>query len=293
MKKTAALMLVGTSSDAGKSFLTAVILRHYAKRGLKVAPFKAQNMSRLSYSLPDGRIMADSQRQQADAVGIRPRVEMNPILLRPLGDRKSELIVLGESQGQYFARDYYAEKSRLRPLVLSAYESLARDSDLIVVEGAGSCAEINLLTGDYVNLGLARELEIPALLVADIERGGVFASIYGHYKILPAELGSLLHGFLINRFRGDVSILEAGIREIEEKLETPCLGVVPYIEAYLEAEDSLSENYHRLPPDIQEKLQAPEERAAFYRREFERAAEAAEAAIRFELIDAIIDIDHL
>lgn len=286
--KNLKLMLVGTSSDAGKSLLTAVIAKHYQERGLRVAPFKAQNMSSRTARLRGGELIANSSLWQARALGLEAEARMNPILLRPCGERRSELFVLGKSRGELAAREYYTLRDELRPIVMSALESLSADYDLLVLEGAGSCAEINLLDRDLVNLPLAKAADIPAVLVADIERGGVFAAIYGTWGILPEELRRQLKAYLINRFRGDVSLLEPGLELLKEKLDLPALGVVPYVEACLEPEDSLSEDYHRLPAKLQTASEA--ELRRFYDSEFAKARTEIEGNIDFSKLDEIIGL---
>ncbi len=239
MKQAKAIMVLGTVSGAGKSFVTAALCRHFANQGLKVAPFKAQNMSRDSAILDDGSEIANIQVVQAKAAKTEPRVAMNPILLKPTGEKSSQLIVNGKVRGEYEAKTYRTQKKDLWPEVEKAFRELQKDYDVIVVEGAGSPAEINLLENDFVNLGLAKRLGIPAILVGDIERGGVFASVYGTYTILDPEDRAPIKGYVINRFRGDIDILKPGIDKLAEKLDLPCLGVIPHAPIYLTPEDSL------------------------------------------------------
>ncbi|MDO5734738.1 MAG: cobyric acid synthase [Eubacteriales bacterium] len=290
-KPAKALMIVGTSSDAGKSFIAAALCRYFTKAGLKVAPFKAQNMSRNAYQFPDGRQISKVQANQALACGVKAQLEMNPILLKPTADRQSELIVMGESKGLYKASEYFNNKEAFWPVVESAYQKLAMQHELIIVEGAGSPAEINLLENDFVNLGLAKRLGIPAILVGDIERGGVFAAVYGTYKILAEDLQKQLKAYLINRFRGDLKILEPGIDLLAEKLELPCLGVVPYCSAYLEPEDSLSAAESQIPAELKNKNLSPEDIRDFYSRELDRAADAVVSALNMEELKKIIGLD--
>lgn len=241
MHQAKAIMVLGTTSGAGKSFVTAALCRHFANQGLKVAPFKAQNMSRNSEILDDGSEISNIQVVQARAAKTAPRVEMNPILLKTTGEKSSQLIVNGKPRGEYDAKTYHTMKEELWPEVEKAFRTLQAEYDVIVVEGAGSPAEINLLDNDFVNLGLAKRLGIPAILVGDIERGGVFASVYGTYEILEPDIREPIKGYVINRFRGDIDILKPGIDQLAEKLDLPCLGVIPYARIYLEPEDSLDQ----------------------------------------------------
>jgi cobyric acid synthase CobQ len=236
-----ALLVCGTSSDAGKSQIVTGLCRLLARRGVKVAPFKAQNMSLNSFATPSGHEIGRAQGIQAIAAGIEPEVAMNPILLKPTGHATSQVVVMGEPLAELGARDYQASKrAALMPVVLEALASLRARHDLVICEGAGSPAEINLLDGDLANLGLAEAAGIPAVLVGDIERGGVFASIAGTFSVLPDEMAVHLRAFVINKFRGDPSLLDAGIDAIGALTGRPCAGVVPYLEGLrLDAEDSL------------------------------------------------------
>ncbi|MHB1986922.1 MAG: cobyric acid synthase [Acidimicrobiales bacterium] len=236
-----ALLVCGTASDVGKSQLVVGLCRLLARRGVRVAPFKAQNMSLNSYATPSGHEIGRAQGIQALAAGISPEVSMNPILLKPTGHRSSQVVIMGEPLGDLDAASYQATKrSSLLPIVLEAFEDLRRRFDVVICEGAGSPAEINLLDGDLVNLGLAKAGEIPALLVGDIERGGVLASIAGTFAVLPDELSKHLRAFVINKFRGEVSLLAPGLTALEELTGRPCAGVLPFLEGLaLDAEDSL------------------------------------------------------
>lgn len=239
------LMIQGTMSGAGKSLLTAGILRALAREGAHAAPFKSQNMALNSFVTADGLEIGRAQAMQAEAAGIAPEVEMNPILLKPNSDTGSQVIVNGRIYKDMSARAYFAEKKKLVPVILEAWERLEKKYDTIVIEGAGSPAEINLKDDDIVNMGLARMLDAPVLLAADIDRGGVFAQIYGTVMLLPEEERRRIKGIVINKFRGDVSLLTPGIRQIEELCGIPVVGVMPYLHIDIDDEDSLSERLER------------------------------------------------
>ncbi|MBR1900179.1 MAG: cobyric acid synthase [Lachnospiraceae bacterium] len=239
------VMIQGTMSGAGKSLLTAGILRALAREGAHAAPFKSQNMALNSYVTADGLEIGRAQAMQAEAAGIAPEVEMNPILLKPNSDTGSQVIVNGRVYKDMSARAYFAEKKKLVPVIKEAWERLEKKYDTIVIEGAGSPAEINLKDDDIVNMGLARMLDAPVLLAADIDRGGVFAQIYGTVMLLPEEERRRIKGIVINEFRGDVSLLTPGIRQIEELCGIPVVGVMPYLHIDIDDEDSLSERLER------------------------------------------------
>ena len=235
------IMIQGTMSAAGKSLLCTALCRIFHEDGFSVAPFKSQNMSRNALVLNNGCEMASAQAQQAFACGIEPDVRMNPVLLKPSDDTGSEVIVNGRSRGLMQAAAYYAYKQELVPEILAAYRSLEEEYDIIVMEGAGSPAEINLRENDIVNMGLAHLVNAPVLLAGDIDRGGVFAQLYGTCALLDEKDRARIRGLVINKFRGDVELLRPGLVEIEEKTKIPVAGVVPYLDVYLEEEDSLSE----------------------------------------------------
>lgn len=235
------IMIQGTSSSAGKSALTAGLLRYFSGRGVNCSPFKSQNMSLNSFVTEDGFEIAVSQAVQSEAAFKKPLRQMNPVLIKPLSDNEMHLIVDGKHFGNMNFKDYNGRKDFFLEKAACSFEFLASLNDLILIEGAGSPAEINLFKYDIANMGFAEIYDIPVILAADIERGGVFASIYGTVKLLPAKWRKLVKGFIINKFRGDFSILEPGIRQIEKKLKIPCLGVIPHIKnLHLEAEDSLN-----------------------------------------------------
>ena len=239
------IMVQGTMSGAGKSLLVTALCRIFLQDGWRVAPFKSQNMALNSFITPDGLEMGRAQAAQAEAAGIECDVRMNPILLKPSSDMGSQLIVNGEVRGHYEARDYFRMKRSLIPDILAAYNSLAAENDILVIEGAGSPAEINLRADDIVNMGLAELVDAPVLLVGDIDRGGVFAQLYGTVALLQPEERKRLVGTVINKFRGDVSLLNSGLRQLEALTGVPVLGVIPYTRADIDDEDSLSPRLNR------------------------------------------------
>ena len=234
------IMIQGTMSNAGKSVLAAGLCRIFRQDGFRVAPFKSQNMALNSFITAQGLEMGRAQVMQAEAAGVEPRVEMNPILLKPTSDVGSQVIVNGRAVGNLTAAEYFRKKSGLIPQVMEAYRALEAEYDILVLEGAGSPAEINLKAQDLVNMGLARMVGAPVLLAGDIDRGGVFAALYGTVALLEAEERTLIKGAIINKFRGDVALLRPGLRQLEELCRVPVLGVVPWMELDLDEEDSLS-----------------------------------------------------
>ena len=251
---TKAIMIQGTCSNAGKSLLAAALCRIFREDGYRVAPFKAQNMALNSAVTPGGLEIGRAQAMQAEAAGIAPDVRMNPILLKPNSDTGSQLVLFGKPVGDYSAMEYQQKKKVLLKEVLAAYQSLASESDIIVIEGAGSPAEINLRADDIVNMGLAEAVDAPVILVGDIDRGGVFAALYGTVKLLSLPEQARIKGLVINKFRGDLSILEPGLREIQVLTGKPVLGVLPYRHFDLEDEDSLSERLQKRHPGDKAKI---------------------------------------
>ena len=225
------IMIQGTMSSAGKSLLVTALCRIFRQDGYRVAPFKSQNMALNSYVTPDGLELGRAQAVQAEAAGLECDVRMNPILLKPNSDMGSQLIVNGEVRGNYPAAEYFRMKKSLIPDILSAYESLSSENDMIVIEGAGSPAEINLRADDIVNMGLAELVNAPVLLVGDIDRGGVFAQLYGTAALLRPEERARLEGLVINKFRGDRELLRPGLCQIEDLTGIPVLGVIPWTDA--------------------------------------------------------------
>ena len=239
------IMVQGTMSNAGKSLLVAGLCRIFKQDGYRVAPFKSQNMALNSFITTEGLEMGRAQVMQAEAARIRPMVCMNPILLKPTNNTGSQVIVNGEVVGNMSARDYFAYKKELIPDIKKAFRKLEEEADIIVIEGAGSPAEINLKENDIVNMGMAEMVDAPVLLVGDIDRGGVFAQLLGTLMLLTDDERGRVKGLIINKFRGDKSILDPGIEMLEEKGRVPVAGVVPYMELSLEDEDSLTERFDK------------------------------------------------
>ena len=239
------IMIQGTMSNAGKSLLCAGLCRIFRQDGYRVAPFKSQNMALNSFITEAGGEMGRAQVVQAEAAGIAPDVRMNPILLKPTTDVGSQVIVNGVVQGNMRAMEYYRRKREFVPAVMEAYNALAGDYDIIVIEGAGSPAEINLKQEDIVNMGLARLVDAPVLLVGDIDRGGVFAQLYGTVALLEEDERARIKGTVVNKFRGDKKILEPGIKILEDLCGVPVAGVIPYVHVDVDDEDSLSERFDR------------------------------------------------
>ena len=240
MSRAKCIMVQGTMSGAGKSLLCAALCRIFAQDGYRAAPFKSQNMALNSHVTRDGLEMGRAQAVQAQAAGAEPDVRMNPVLLKPSSDTGSQVIVLGEVRGHMSAAEYFRYKRQLFPEVLAAYDSLAAEHDVIVIEGAGSPAEINLRADDIVNMGLALRVGAPVLLAGDIDRGGVFAQLYGTVALLQPEERERIAGLVINKFRGDLEILRPGLSLLEEKTGKRVLGVVPYLKVDVDDEDSLA-----------------------------------------------------
>ena len=236
-------MVQGTMSNAGKSLLVAGLCRIFKQDGYRVAPFKSQNMALNSFITEEGLEMGRAQVMQAEAAGIKPLVCMNQILLKPTNHIGSQVIVNGEVLGNMNARDYFAYKKQLIPDIKKAFRKLEGMADIIVIEGAGSPAEINLKENDIVNMGMAKLVDAPVLLVGDIDRGGVFAQLLGTLMLLEDDEKTRVKGLCINKFRGDKSILEPGIQMLEERGGIPVTGVIPYMELSLEDEDSLTERF--------------------------------------------------
>lgn len=239
------IMIQGTMSGAGKSLLCAGLCRIFAEDGYRTAPFKSQNMALNSYITKEGLEMGRAQVMQAEAAGIEPLVCMNPILLKPTTDVGSQIIVNGEIVGNMSAKEYFSYKKELVPQIKEAFLKLSGMTDIIVIEGAGSPAEINLKENDIVNMGMAKMVDAPVLLTGDIDRGGVFAQLLGTLMLLEKEEKDRVKGLIINKFRGDKSILDPGICMLEEKGQVPVAGVVPYMNLSLEDEDSLTSRFDK------------------------------------------------
>ncbi len=237
------IMIQGTMSNAGKSLVAAGLCRIFVQDGYRALPFKSQNMALNSFITDEGLEMGRAQVVQAEAAGVKPTVYMNPILLKPTNDTGSQVIVNGEVLGNMDAREYFDYKTQLIPYIRTAFHKLEEQADIIVIEGAGSPAEINLKENDIVNMGMARMVDAPVLLVGDIDRGGVFAQLLGTIMLLNEEEKSLVEGLVINKFRGDKTILDPGIDMLEEMGGIPVTGVIPYLHLSIEDEDSLTERF--------------------------------------------------
>lgn len=227
--KSRTLMIQGTASSAGKSIMVAALCRILKQDGYRVAPFKSQNMALNSFVTKDGGEIGRAQAVQAAAAGIEPSVEMNPVLLKPQADATSQVIVLGKAQSVADAPDYYRDNHRLWPVIADSLTKLRSQYEVVIIEGAGSPAEVNLMDRDIANMRIAELAEAPVILVGDIDRGGVFASIVGTLQLLPGRQRSMVKGLVINKFRGDLALLKPGLDFLEKRCRRPVLGVVPYI----------------------------------------------------------------
>ena len=237
------LMIQGTTSDAGKSTLVAALCRWLARRGVSVAPFKAQNMALNSAVTEGGGEIGRSTALQALACGIAAHSDMNPVLLKPQTDKGAQVIIRGQVLGNMEALDYHAYKATAREAVVEAWRALSSRYDIIIAEGAGSPAEINLRENDIANMGFAEEIDCPVLIVADIDRGGVFAHLVGTLDLLSESEQQRTRGFFINRFRGDIALLQGGLDWLEERTNKPVLGVLPYLHGLvLDAEDAVADS---------------------------------------------------
>lgn len=235
------LLVAGTTSDAGKSLVTAGLCRWLARRGVRVAPFKAQNMSNNSMVCADGAEIGRAQWLQARAARVEPEAAMNPVLLKPGSDRRSHVVALGKPFGTLEAGEYATGRAGLAQIAFGAFEDLSARYDVVVCEGAGSPAEINLRDGDYVNMGLARRFGLPVLVVGDIDRGGVLAAMFGTLALLSAEDQALVAGWVVNKFRGDVGLLRPGLDSLEKVTGRPVLGVLPWLDrVWIDSEDALA-----------------------------------------------------
>jgi len=234
------VMILGTASHVGKSMTVTALCRILSNRGITVAPFKSQNMSLNSYVTISGDEIGIAQAIQAFAARVEPEAEMNPVLLKPKGDSESQIILMGKPFRDVKVEEYYRQTDTLLALVTDAYHNLAAKYGSIVIEGAGGAAECNLFSRDIANILLARSLRLPIILVADIERGGVFAQLYGTIMLLPDDIRPLVQGVIINKFRGEASLFDEGVRILEEKCGVPVLGIIPYTDIALPSEDSLS-----------------------------------------------------
>jgi adenosylcobyric acid synthase len=290
-----ALLICGTHSDAGKSVVTAGICRWLAREGVSVAPFKAQNMALNSVVTLDGAEIGRAQAMQAAAAGIEPEAAMNPVLIKPSGERHSQVIVMGRPYAEADARSYQSLKDSLRPVVADALADLRSRYDVVVCEGAGSPAEVNLRDGDLANMGLARAAGLPVLVVADIDRGGVFASLYGTLALLSPEDQAHVAGFVINKFRGDESILAPGLFELERRTGRPTLGVLPYAaDMWMDVEDSLALEAPARPeaPALGDTLDVAVVRLRWMSNFTDLDALAAEPGVRVRFTRSAVDVER-
>lgn len=278
----AKIMIYGTTSSAGKSTIATAMCRYYRDKGYKVCPFKSQNMSRNSFKLQDGKLISNAQAIQAYAAGIEADEYMNPILLVPSSDTGSDVYVLGKLYKHMNTKEYYSIKKELKAKVKEVFEELEKKYDVMIIEGAGSPAEINLLEDDFVNTGMAELADTNAIIVADIDKGGVFASIYGTYMILDEKDRSRIKGYIINKFRGDASLLDEGIKKLHELTGLECLGIVPYTKLEIADEDSLH--------DYEKAVNAHMAEHDAMNNEIDRLAEVFEEAIDIDKLNAILGL---
>jgi len=256
---SAALMIQGTGSDVGKSLIVAGLARAFSARGLKVRPFKPQNMSNNAAVTADGGEIGRAQALQARACKVAPTTHMNPVLLKPESDTGAQVIVRGKREATLTARDYMRERERFMPAILESFEVLSGEADLVLIEGAGSPAEINLRTSDIANMGFAHAAQVPVALVGDIHRGGVIASIVGTFEVISTEDADRIAAFLVNNFHGDTKLFDDGVRAIEERTARPCAGVIPHFAdaAKLPAEDALALDHVSPDKDAGIKIAVP------------------------------------
>ena len=275
-------MIQGTTSSAGKSMLCTALCRIFVEDGLSVFPFKSQNMSSKSYIIEEGLEISTAQVLQAAAAGLKPDPRMNPILLKPTGDRSSYVYIKGKLYGAMDAVEYFKFKTSLRPMILDTFKEVEADYDIVVIEGAGSPAEINLKENDIVNMGMAEMANSPVLLIADIDRGGVFASLYGTVMLLEEEERKRIKGLVINKFRGDISLLQSGIDMIEELLDIPVVGTIPYAHIELEDEDSLIDYQKKCNNNVQDEKEKIEQ--------IEKLAKIVRENMNMEYVYSLLDI---
>lgn len=273
-------MIQGTASSAGKSTVVTALCKIFSDEGHDVLPYKSQNMSSNYMTTANGQKIATAQYIQAIAAGKEPSTDMNPILLSPTSDMGSEVYFMGELLKVMQAKDYFAFKKELKQEIITHFQQIVKKHDLIVIEGAGSPAEINLTQHDFVNMGMAEIADANVLLVADIDRGGVFASLYGTVKLLPAEQQKRIKGLIINKFRGDVELLRPGLDQLEKLLGIPVLGVLPYTKLEIADEDSLVDYEKKANQCFDEKL---------LRDEIERLALMVRHHLDMDKIHALIE----
>ncbi len=251
------IMIQATTSSAGKSLICTGLCRIFKSQGYRVYPFKSQNMSSNYYETKEGEKISRAQSMQAIAAGIEPHKDMNPILLQPTSHSGSKVILEGREWDHMEARDYFKLKNSLKTMIEDIYRKIERENEIIVIEGAGSPAEINLKENDIVNMGMAEIADAPVLLVADIDRGGVFASLYGTIMLLTEEERKRVKGLIINKFRGDQSLLDSGVLMIEELLDIPVIGIIPFIPLKLEeaeTDEELDRELNKLAKRLEENM---------------------------------------
>ena len=277
------IMIQGTTSSAGKSLMATALCRIFTEDGYKIYPFKSQNMSSKYYTTEEGYMMSPAQALQAKAGNIVPHPNMNPILLKPSSHTGSEVIINGESTKRMEAREYFKFKTSLKDMIQDTYDEIEKENDIVVIEGAGSPAEINLKEKDIVNMGMAEMADAPVLLVADIDRGGVFASLYGTVMLLEEEERARIKGLIINKFRGDKSLLDSGIEMIEDLLNIPVIGTIPFTPLELVDEDSLV--------DYDKKCNNEEQTEEEMEKEFQKLSKVVRDNINMDLVYEIVGIE--
>jgi adenosylcobyric acid synthase len=271
-----AIMVQGTTSSAGKSILCTALCRIFKQDGMKVYPFKSQNMSSKYHKTKDGKMIAIAQALQAWAAGLEPHENMNPILLVPNSDLSSRLIINGDDSGETTSADYFRNKAVLREMITERYKEIESLNELVIIEGAGSPAEINLNKDDIVNMGMAKIADAPVILVTDIDRGGSFAAVYGTVMLLEQEDRRRIKGIVFNKFRGDISLLEPGIDILEKLIDIPVVGIIPYIDLNIEDEDTLTDKTKKCEDGSQTRDELEEE--------LEKLAEVVRANIDMDII---------
>ncbi|HMM69360.1 MAG TPA: cobyric acid synthase [Gudongella oleilytica] len=271
-----AIMVQGTTSSAGKSILCTALCRIFKQDGMKVYPFKSQNMSSRYHTTKDGKMIAIAQALQAWAAGLEPHENMNPILLVPNSDLSSRLIINGDDSGKTTSADYFRNKAVLREMITERYKEIESLNELVIIEGAGSPAEINLNKDDIVNMGMAKIADAPVLLVTDIDRGGSFAAVYGTVMLLGQEDRRRIKGIVFNKFRGDILLLEPGIDMLEKLIDIPVVGIIPYIDLNIEDEDTLTDKTKKCEDGSQTRDELEEE--------LEKLAEVVRANIDMDII---------
>lgn len=271
-----AIMVQGTTSSAGKSILCTALCRIFKQDGVKVYPFKSQNMSSKYHKTKDGKMLAIAQALQAWAAGLEPHENMNPILLVPNSDLSSTLIINGDDSGSTTSAEYFRDKTVLREMITESYAEIESLNELVIIEGAGSPAEINLNKDDIVNMGMAKIADAPVLLITDIDRGGSFAAVYGTVMLLKQEDRKRIKGIVFNKFRGDISLLEPGIEMVEKLIDIPVVGIIPYIDLNIADEDTLTDKAKKCEDGSQTRDQLEEE--------LEKLAEVVRANIDMDII---------